>query len=124
MRTREQRRASHAYACVRAVPDGQREDYKVAVNAIGPNVIRSGLAAAIAFMERKRKLAGWERLLNDLGRAEIPGLENCTAKTLPDAVRALDLEGYMVATRETLRVAHWFKRAVQATFGDDAEKSS
>lgn len=119
MKTRDQQRALHAYQCVGAVDERLREDYKVAVNGLGPNVIRSGLAGAVAFLERQRKRDAVKLFLDHLGKAQIPGLENKDHRSLPDAVRGLDLAGYMLASRETLRVAQWFKRAVQATFGED-----
>jgi len=32
-------------------------------------------------------------------------------------VRGLDVDGYIIATREILQLATWLKRAAQATFG-------
>ena len=50
---RDQTRARHAYASVGTVPPEHREDYKIAVNAFGAHVIRSGLCAAIAWLQRR-----------------------------------------------------------------------
>jgi hypothetical protein len=48
----------------------------------------------------------------------VSGLEGATKNDLPDRVRRLDVDGYMIATREILQLAAWLRRAVQATFGD------
>ncbi|QDE93713.1 type III-B CRISPR module-associated protein Cmr5 [Myxococcus xanthus] len=122
--TREQQRALDAYARVRKV-EGQalREDYKPRVNGLGAAVLRDGLAAALAFLEREvgRNTAA-QHLLGDLKwcleRARLPGLSahDLEKNGLPGAVRALDLDAYMLATRESLRLLVWFRRAVQATF--------
>lgn len=113
--TRAQRRARHAYACASQVPEGEQKEYKIAVNDLGANILRSGLAAAMAALERRRDRAAVKRLLNDLAAAGIPGLEG-TGDALPGMVRGLPLEGYMLATKEMLQVVTWLKRAVQATF--------
>jgi len=113
--TRDQKRAQHAYERVRLVAENLRSDYKIAVNNLAANIMRSGLAAAVAFLQRRNDEAA-NRLIGDLATAGIPGLENTDRVTFPDHVRGLELEPYMLATRETLKVAQWFKRAVQATF--------
>ncbi|WP_141593713.1 type III-B CRISPR module-associated protein Cmr5 [Myxococcus sp. AB056] len=120
--TREQQRALDAYARVRKV-EGQalRADYKPRVNGLGAAVLRDGLAAALAFLERQAGNTAAERLLKDLEwcleRARLPGLSaEALKKGLPGAVRALELDAYMLATRESLRLLVWFRRAVQATF--------
>jgi len=113
--TRDQIRAQHAYACVGRVAEADRADYRVSVNYLGTNIMRSGLAAAVAFLQR-RKDAAAKQLIRDLASASIPGLVDTSGETFPERVRDLDLEVYMLATRETLKVAQWFKRAVQATF--------
>lgn len=113
--TRDQGRAQRAYTRAGCVAETDRSDYKISVNDLGPNIMRSGLAAAIAFLQRRKDEAAMQ-LIDDLGAAGIPGLENTNRHTLPERVRGLDLEAYMLATRETLKVVQWFKRAVQATF--------
>lgn len=113
MLTRDQKRAKHAYACVKRLSTGQRDNYKVLVNGLGANILRSGLAATIAFLERENREEA-KLLLKDLDDAEIPGLEPKGNLSFPDRVRELDLDKYMLATREMLRVVLWFRRAVQA----------
>jgi CRISPR-associated protein Cmr5 len=115
--------AAHAYACVRSVPLDQREDYRVAVNVLGPSVLRSGLCAALAFLERSADSPAYRQFFRDLAGAEVPGLEveegEKPEHALPERARQLELDDFMLASREVLLVAHWFKRAVQATFGED-----
>jgi CRISPR-associated protein Cmr5 len=113
--TRDQERARHAYACVAQVDKQHRDDYKVAVNALAAHVMRSGLAASLAFLERKNAPDGARLLLDHLGAARIPKLEGGHQQVAAQA-RQLGLEDYMLATREVLKVAVWLKRAVQATF--------
>ncbi|MCP3062645.1 type III-B CRISPR module-associated protein Cmr5 [Myxococcus sp. K38C18041901] len=122
--TREQQRATDAYARVTAVPADLRPDYKPRVHGLGASVLRDGLAAALTFLERERDpkepnaaMLLLEDLAKVLGKARLPGLSApLTGETLPGAVRKLGLEEYMLATRETLRLVVWFRRAVQATF--------
>ncbi len=114
---RDQQRALHAYEVVGKAPADQRRDYKIAVNDLGANILRSGLAAAMAELERLGDHG--KLLLEHLAAAGVYGLHGATGNTLPDRVRALDVDSYMLAMREMLKVAAWLKRAVQATFGDE-----
>jgi CRISPR-associated protein Cmr5 len=119
---RDQRMAAHAYRCVQNVPPGQRDEYAVAVNMLGPAVLRDGLCAALAFLERDATSAACKQFFKDLAEADIPGLSEGDTRSpehaLPERARHLELDAYMLASREILLVAHWFKRAVQATFVD------
>lgn len=115
--TRDQQRALHAYESVGKVPKEQQKDYRIAVNDLGAHILRSGLCAAIAAVQRLG--ARGELLLSHLASAGVPGLEGVGANDLARRVRELDADAYMIATREMIRVAVWLKRAVQATFGDD-----
>lgn len=112
---RGQRRALHAYDAVGTVLKPQQKDYEIAVNDLGANILRSGLCAALAAVQRLGKRG--EVLLGHLATAGVPGLESATPSDLARRVRELDADAYMIATRETLQVAVWLKRAVQATFG-------
>lgn len=111
---RDQQRALHAYDAVATVQRGQQKDYELAVNDLGANILRSGLCAAIASVQRLGSRG--DVLLAHLASASIPGLEQATAQNLAQRVRELDADSYMMATRELLQVATWLKRAVQATF--------
>lgn len=114
MPLRNQQRALHAYDAVASVERQQRPDYKIAVNDLGANILRSGLCAAIASVQRLGSRG--DVLLDHLASAGVPGLEGATAQDLAERVRGLDVDGYILATREILQVAMWLKRAVQATF--------
>lgn len=121
MPTRDQARARYAYERAARVPKPQQSDYKVLINGLGANVLRSGLAATMAFLEREShgaRQAIVAQVLGDLAGAGIPGLSG-DGPGLPPRVRALELEAYMLATREFLRVVMWLRRAVQATFEGD-----
>jgi len=114
---RDQQRALHAYDAVSSVQKAQQKDYQIAVNDLGANILRSGLCAAIASVQRLGDRGNV--LLGHLASAGVPGLEGATARDLAKRVRGLDADNYMIATREMLQVAVWLKRAVQATFGED-----
>lgn len=116
---RDQARARFAYARVAAVPESERKDYENAVLALGADISRVGLLAALAAVQRLEKRG--ERLLADLAQAAIPGLSAAAGNSLVGKARNLPVEAYMIATRETLALVGWLRRACQATF---AEKSS
>jgi CRISPR-associated protein Cmr5 len=127
--TREQQRALQVYARVEAASKQGRElraDYKPRVNGLGATVLRDGLAAALTFLERENSNAAAKRVLDDLASclaaARLPELgESLRGEKLPEKVRELKLDAYMLATREVLRLLVWFRRAVQATFPSDEE---
>ncbi|MBI2566727.1 MAG: type III-B CRISPR module-associated protein Cmr5 [Candidatus Schekmanbacteria bacterium] len=112
---RDQRCALHAYEAVGRVPRNQQKDYEITVNDLGTNILRSGLCAAIAGLQRLGNRG--ELLLGHLAAASVSGLDGATADDLARRVRELDADTYMISTREMLQVAVWLKRAVQATFG-------
>ncbi len=112
MPLRDQQRALHAYNAVAQVQASQQKDYQIAVNDLGANILRSGLCAAIASVQRLGVRG--QVLLGHLASAGVPGLEGATTQNLAESVRDLDADSYMIATRELLQVATWLKRAVQA----------
>jgi CRISPR-associated protein Cmr5 len=112
---RDQERAVFAYRAVGEVTSvSEQKDYKIAVDSLGANIMLLGLAGAMAALERLKGRGDF--LLKHLSGAGIPGLQGTTFETLPSAVRGLDVDGYILATREMLQVASWLKRAVQASF--------
>ncbi|GIW08688.1 MAG: hypothetical protein KatS3mg060_3493 [Dehalococcoidia bacterium] len=116
---RDQQRARHAYACVARVQPGDQNDYKIAINDLGANILRGGLCAALAALQRLGPRG--EIVLHHLATAGVPGLEGVDKSTLVEKVRSLDTDAYILATREMLRVAAWLKRAAQATFDTKGE---
>jgi CRISPR-associated protein Cmr5 len=113
--TKDQGRARLAYKRVAAVASDKREDYKIAVKALGANILRSGLSAALADLMRRNA----SNVVDDIARFNIPGLRT----DLGDAplfvtVNNLPVGQYMLATRETLQVVMWLKRACEALFED------
>ncbi len=111
---RDQARARFAYGRAAAVPEGERKDYQNAVLAFGADILRVGLLAALAGVQRLGDRGA--RLLGDLAKAGIPGLEAADGAKLVEKARGLDVDAYMIATRETLAVVSWLRRACQATF--------
>lgn len=118
---RDQNRARHAYACVAAVPERDFSDYKIAVNSFGAHVIKTGLCAAIAFLQRSKE-TGADLFLEHLDMAGIRGLparaDGKTASAFAQRVHAASGSDYMIATRDTLALVVWFRRAVQAIGGN------
>lgn len=114
MQTRDQQRALYAYKCVQEVPKDKLNDYKVHVNSFGANLLKSGLAAAISFLERDKA----DAFLRHLQAAGIPRINTLADEkqppTLGAQVRKLETEPYILASREARKIAIWFRRAVQA----------
>jgi CRISPR-associated protein Cmr5 len=118
MRTKDQERARLAYERAAAVAHGKRHEYKTAVRALGANVLRSGLSAALADLKRRKA----NDVLADIERFGILGLAadpNNPARSLLVSVYDLPVGQYMLATRETLQVVMWLKRACEALFDED-----
>jgi CRISPR-associated protein Cmr5 len=113
---RDQARARFAYERVAAVPADRRDDYENAVLGLGADILRVGLLAALAAVQRLGDRGG--RLLDDLAAAKIPGLEAKDGAQLVEKARKLDVVAYMIATRETLAVVAWLRRACQAQSTD------
>lgn len=128
LHTRDQERALLAYEWAEQARAQKVVDaYKVRVNALGANVLRNGLVAALAFLERDRKKEkAAELLLGQLADASLPGISKAKG-AVPVQVRELPLDAYLLATREVLQLALWMRRAVQATFtepgGEDATRA-
>src|SRR5215472_5371843 len=97
---RQQTWALHAYRVVDGVPPEKVDEYRTAVNDLGANVLRGGLAAAVAALQRR----GAGLVLDHLASAGISGLEDATGKDLPARVRGLDLDEYVIASREVLQL--------------------
>jgi CRISPR-associated protein Cmr5 len=131
--TKDQERARRAYrqvqrlwnACADARRAGDKaaeatarkacDEYDTAVKALGANILRSGLAAAVAELMRRKA----DTLREHLANSAIPGFAPETAaNNLLVQANNLRLREYMLATRETLQVVMWLKRACEAIFED------
>lgn len=133
MHTRDQERALLVYQCAdKVIEPSLRGDYKVLAKDLGANIMRTGLCAALAFVQRNAKgngTAGKHKnaagiFLEHLAEAmhAIPALKQVTGAGLFAEVRKLELNEYMLATREMLRLAIWFRRAVD-TWDEPARTS-
>lgn len=117
--TRDQKRAKSAYEFV-AKHGGK--DIRIAVNALGPNIIQLGMAAAIADLQRRGGKA--KPILDFLAKSELPlGGSTSDAEALPSRIRALPVGTYMLVTRETLQLVRWLKRALQSLPEKDGQDS-
>lgn len=110
MQTRDQQRALYAYECIQKVGKDKLNDYKVHVNSFGANLLKSGLSAALSFLERD----GASDFLGHLKNAGIPGIDTNKNESIGAQVRKLETEPYMLASREARKIAIWFRRAVQS----------
>ncbi len=124
MRTRDQERALRVHDAVRGLKEEDWEDYKFAVRTLGVDILRSGLAAAMSGLERCGKMG--DLLREHLAQAGILGLhqpasadpvlrEPVSAINLSDKIRALPIDEYILATRETLQIIRWLTHATQET---------
>jgi CRISPR-associated protein Cmr5 len=122
--TRDQQRAARAYRQVSGLPadTSTRDDYKIAVRSLGANILRGGLSAGIASLLRKGNgTNGASHLLAHIAASQIPDLANVTPATLYPAINGLEVRAYMLATRETLQVVSWLKRASDALIQEAQE---
>lgn len=119
---RDQQRACLAYTKVAEVHAELRKDYRIVVQDFGTNLRRLGLAAALSMLESKGN-SGAQLLLEHLAKASVTGLGDQSGSLARHAREIDDLAAYMLASRELMRLASWFNRAVQATFveGDRAD---
>lgn len=124
MQTRDQQRALYAYRCVQPFDKDQLKAYKVHVDSFGANLLKSGLATALSFLERERKARDKKEqdeasiFLDHLKSAGIPGIEKGKDESIGAQVRKLETEQYILASREARKIAIWFRRAVQAQGAD------
>ncbi len=118
--TREQKRASFAYARVKQHEQNEkiRKDYGSMALRF-PALLRSaGLVQALAFVE-SRSNEGHKRFIHDFASvlAELEGA-NPSGKeafdNLFERARKAELPEYLRMTREALAVADWFKRFAQS----------
>lgn len=117
---RDQIRARLAFEQAReAAGKDFKKSYRSWANSLGAFLMRDGLAATVAFLERdeakKDKAASLllKHLDDTAKKLAIPGLQG--GERLGDKVRAMAAREYMLTSREMLRVALWMKRAVQAS---------
>ena len=131
--TRDQLRAQRAYRCVKEamgkLSEKDQEEYKIAVNHFGDNVMKNGLALALAFLGRQMdKRAANSLVLEHLASVEIAGLDLTTGQDvkiqeqLIQRVAQMETGNYMLATRTYLRQIIWFRRAVQALLPTENKK--
>lgn len=112
--TRDQARAAHAYGVVGSLRKDDIKNFKIVVNSFGATVLKGGLCAAVAWAQRYPDKRAAERLLAALGEAGIAGLGQVKGGEIPQKIRELAPESYMLATRDAVAVIVWLRRAVQA----------
>jgi len=134
--TRDQQRARHAYdqvgvmwSAYNRTPKGDDEarlrarkkcdNYEIAVKALGANILRSGLSAALADLMRRGDRAKDLREHIAIAASELPGLTGAGEADLFRRVNNLETAQYMLTTRELLQVVMWLKRACEALFEFD-----
>lgn len=112
--TRDQARAAHAYQVVGSLDKDDIKNFKIVVNSFGATVLKGGLCAAIAWAQRYHDSQASGRLMAALGDAGIAGVGQLKAGELPQRIRELPADSYMLATRDALAAIVWLRRAVQA----------
>lgn len=112
--TLEQRRMTLAYRTLEKVAEQDRKTWERAVSGLGPEIQRSGLLQALAFLHRGPSKAIAEALCARI-REHLHSLGHLEAKPSNQSflveVRDLDRMAYMRVTRETMALAVWLKRA-------------
>jgi CRISPR-associated protein Cmr5 len=129
---REQQRALWAYKLVEGVSQQDRsvqEAFKITANRLGAHIMREGLASTMAFLLRDGRgghTTAVNLLLEGLVNqdAKLPVLKvtpQTTSLEFMKQILGLDANGYMLVTRELLKMALWLKRANQALLSGVAE---
>ncbi|MBX6351583.1 MAG: hypothetical protein IRZ11_08780 [Clostridia bacterium] len=124
-RLRDRDMARRAYSLVAGLLAGKGgekaenvlKDYSIALQAFTGSLLRDGLAAAVAAMERQADLENrGQAVLSHLAA----GIADSTEGGSPDPrrfaedVRRADTRRYMRMTREAIEFVTWLRRAVQA----------
>ena len=124
MISRDQERALHAYKRVAETAQTAKtfENYGRIVDDFGICVKRLGLSAALADVQRRGGPAA-EAFFDHVATHGLPKLLGATGTTLLRAIRELDMFDYLLVSKETLKLASWLKRAVQAYRGHLPAKS-
>ncbi len=126
--SRDQTRALHAYKSVREVAQeqgGVRSKYRTIIMDLGVTLRRHGLSACFALLERRSgnadDAAAIQLLLKHLADAKISVLSGTPPNDIAERVRGLELDDYIMVTRELLAITVWLKRAVQALLGQETD---
>lgn len=112
----DQIRADSAFKNVTLVPSSDRKSYDTQVHSL-PALLRSaGLSQALHFLASRKNNPGAALLLGHL-EGQLKRLEPAkisSKETLLSFVRGASTIEYLALTRESLAVAAWHRRAVQA----------
>jgi len=112
---RDQKRAFDAFRLAKqaSAKGKQFGDYRNAANDLPVHLVRSGLVAALANLQRVvAGRPGAMQFRADLCAA-LPVHLKAPTDELLDWAAKLSTDQYMLASREMMKLAVWFKRAVQ-----------
>jgi len=111
-----------AYTAIEETQGEARKQWVRAVDGLGPEIQRSGLLQAFAFLHRGPTKGIAQDLCKEV-REHLARLghlpESAGGKSFLVEVRDLDRSTYMRVTRETLALSVWLKRAGQILGDDD-----
>src|SRR6266700_4147490 len=117
MQTRDQKYAFSAFERVSIISKKEKQFYET-YGAMAHNlpilIRKAGLAQALSFVEAKAKdKAAYSSLLTDL-KATVRRNEN-----LATLARSVELEDYMLLTKQVMDALLWYKRFAQSILGID-----
>jgi CRISPR/Cas system CMR-associated protein Cmr5 small subunit len=119
--TLDQQRMKRAYRATEDTKGSRREVWVRTVKDLGPEIQRSGLLQALAFLHRGPSKEIAEELCGEI-RGHLVDRGHLKGAGARDGflveVRDLDRQTYMRVTRETLALSVWLKRAAQI-LGDE-----
>ncbi|WP_295392266.1 type III-B CRISPR module-associated protein Cmr5 [uncultured Thiodictyon sp.] len=123
LKTLEQVRMKRAYAAIDDTQGARRTTWLQAVSGFGPEIQRSGLLQALAFLHRGPTKDIADDLCKQIREhltklGHLPAPKRVTSFLIE--VRDLDRATYMRVTREIMALSVWLKRAGQI-LGDDKE---
>ena len=114
MKTRDQEYAISAYERVSIVSKNEKETYGAMAHRLPILIRKAGLAQALSFVEAKATdKPAYGSLLADL-KATVRRNEN-----LATLARSVELEDYMLLTKQVMDALLWYKRFAQSILGID-----
>lgn len=125
MSTLQQRRATHAFDSVSAVPEPEQSKYATAAHRAPALIRNAGLCQALHFA-KARKDAGWSRWLGHLAAflSSESRIDGRATDALLASSRTAELPTYLALSSDALLYAEWLQRMVRAVHGIDAAAAS
>ena len=119
MRTRDQKRADHAYEKVEKVPKASQTKFKTLALKFPAMVLQCGLLQTLAFYEKKDNALAFEPISEWLcTKAGLPWQTQNGRARERLSHESTNLQLYRMATREALAYGSWLKRGAEVILAE------